>query len=207
MIFKNKSPLLIQYEIFRSLIPYKTESIYIDTSYGRTHVLVSGPIESPPIIMLHGMKTSSAQAMRELQHLLPKYRLFAIDMIGESVMSDDTLVSYQTKDYAHWLEEVRLKLELQNLNILGISLGGFVASLYTLVYPTHVKKLSLLVPAGYVHGPLVAGLTKFAWPFLVYKLKSNDRNFARFLETLLTTKEEIWVRYLRVAFDCYKFNL
>jgi pimeloyl-ACP methyl ester carboxylesterase len=53
-------------------------------------------------------------------------------------------------------------LNLQQVHLLGVSLGGFVARQFASAHPGRVKSLVLIVPAGIVQGSLVKGFEKMA---------------------------------------------
>lgn len=51
------------------------------------------------------------------------------------------------------LEEWREKMGLENMTLIGHSLGAYFSTVYALKYPTRVNKLVLLSPAGVPHDP------------------------------------------------------
>ena len=55
------------------------------TRFGDTHVLVAGPVDAPSLVVLHGAMGSSAHMLGELAPLLAKFRVYSVQVIGQSV--------------------------------------------------------------------------------------------------------------------------
>ncbi len=191
---------------FRSLIPFKTESKTIQTSFGKTHVLTGGRSDGRPMILLHGALASSAHLMSELRYLADHYRLYAIDIIGQSVMSEDRHLTVNGNDYGHWLMETADLLGIRTFTLTGVSFGGFVSLRAAAVAPDRIDHLILLVPAGLVNGNAVQGISKLALPMFLYRTFKGERNLKRFTDNLLSNPDPEWVQYLADAFLCYRLN-
>ena len=54
------------FDTFHSSLPFPTEQRFVDTPEGRTHVLVAGPADAPPLVCLHGALATSAHVLPEL---------------------------------------------------------------------------------------------------------------------------------------------
>lgn len=202
-----RSTILGWYERFRDGIGAATASREVDTRLGRTHALVGGPPDGPPLVLLHGALASSAHALRELAGLLDTFRVYAVDIPGQSAMSAEAQPSVSNDELGHWLDEVMEGLGLERAHVVGVSMGGFVAIRLAAVAPERIDRLVLLVPAGVVRGPVFAGIFKLGIPMARYRRSPTERRRDAFLRNLLTTPDDDWVGYLGDAFRCYRLDM
>ena len=158
-------------------------------------MLVGGPVDAPPLVCLHAMRTGSAHLLSELGPLFERFRIYAPDVPGQSVHGPWVKLSVKDDSYSRWLFEVFDGLGLANPNLFGVSWGGFVARLAAQAAPERVKRLALLVPAGIANGSHWTGLTKMAWPMLRYRFRRTERNLRRLLDPLFTTWDDDWAGY------------
>ena len=100
--------------------------------------------------MLHGASSNLLAWLGDIQPLSKSYRVFAIDIIGEPGKSDEARLNYQNNEYASWLEEIRDGLNLDQVTMMGMSQGGWLALHYAITYPNKVSRLVLISPAGIV---------------------------------------------------------
>jgi hypothetical protein len=132
MIYKNpevKAKCLAIYDSALAHWPVPYEQLDLPTRFGRTHVVVSGPQDAPPLILLHGNWATAmmwSSAISELSHDRCVYALDQIDDVGKS---SPTRLPASRSDYAAWLMDVFDQLELQQADIVGLSYGGFLAVL------------------------------------------------------------------------------
>ncbi|MFT3706036.1 MAG: alpha/beta hydrolase [Archangium sp.] len=206
-VFKNpeaKAAVVTWFERFRARISTAVESRRVTTKFGETHLLVGGPVEAPPLVLLHGALASSAHVLVELAPLLERFRVYAIDVIGQSSMSADVRMSAKNDDYGKWLDEVMQQLSLPRAHVVGVSFGGFVATRLAVVAPSRVVKLALLTPAGLVSGPGWQGFVEVGWPMTMYLFFPSPQRLRKFLSGLLTTLDDAeWIDFLGVAFRSY----
>lgn len=202
-----RATLVAWYERFRARLGVPTESRTVATRFGDTHVLVGGPPGAPDVVVLHGALASSAHALVELAPLLARFRVHAVDIVGQSVNSADARPSVSNADYGHWLVDVLDGLGLARAHVVGVSWGGFVALRLAALAPARIERLVLLVPAGVVSGPVWAGLIRIAWPMLRYRLAPSPRRLAGFVRHLLTTPDDDWASYLGDAVRSFRMDM
>lgn len=198
-----RQQLLEWYERFHARITAPTERRTVSTRFGEAHVLVGGPVDAPPVVLLHGALASSAHLVGELQPLLERFRVYAVDVVGQSAKSADHQPSVKNDEYGHWLADVMDALKLPSARLVGVSWGGFVALRFAAVAPQRVERLVLLVPAGMVTGPLWAGFTKVAWPIMRYRKNPTPERLRAAMENMLSTLDDDWLPYLGVALTSF----
>ncbi len=191
-----KARLVTWHHRFRERIGRPVESRTVSTSFGETHVLLCGPAEAPPLVMLHGALASSAHLMGELADLADRFRLIGIDVIGQSVMSAETRPPVNGNAYGEWVVECLDALGLDTVNLLGVSWGGFVATRAVVVAPERIRALTLIVPAGIVNGHGLTPLLKVALPLALYRRKPTPERLARFLRYQLSSGDADWAGFM-----------
>jgi pimeloyl-ACP methyl ester carboxylesterase len=131
-------------------VPY--EDVFLDTQYGTIHVIVSGPEDAPPMLLLHASGVSSWSWKFNVEGLSQHYRTFAIDTLGDvgkSEYYDFNNILKNGEDQAHLYAEITDKLGIEKSVVVGASDGGAIASHYALHYPERVEKMVLMGPMGY----------------------------------------------------------
>lgn len=195
------------FERFRERLPVPTESRQVKTRFGDTHVLVGGPEGAPPVVVLHGAMASSAHVLVELAPLLERFRVHAVDVIGQSVKSADARPSVANNEYGEWLSEVMEGLALKRAHVVGVSWGGFVAIRLAAFAPERIERLALLVPAGVVNGSHWEGFTKVGLPMMLYRMSPSERRLKALVRHLLTTTDDDWMPYLGDAFRAFNMDM
>ena len=144
---KARKTYLANYDLRASEWPVAAEGRLVETSDGQTYVRISGPLDAPPLVLLPGVNASSLMWLPNIANLSQNYRVYAVDNIydfGRSVWRRPILTA---KDFVNWLDELFTQLGFgENINLMGVSYGGWIASQYALHYPDRLNKLVLLAP-------------------------------------------------------------
>ena len=109
---------------------------------------VAGPIDGPPIVLLHGLASDSDTWDRALSSLAGHgLRVYAVDLIGHG-RSDKPIGGYLLDDFADSLAGVLDALGLPSATLCGHSLGGAVAVHFGARYPGRIDRLVLVASGG-----------------------------------------------------------
>jgi len=203
---EGRASMLAWHDRFRDQLPASLVNRRLNTSFGETQVLVGGPPEGEAVILLHGALASSAHVLQELAPLLERFRVHAVDVIGQSVRSADVQLDVRRDDYGRWLAEVLDGLELPRAHLVGVSWGGFVAQQLAMVDPSRIDRLVLLVPAGLVPSPL-SSFFQLGWPMMMYRAFPSEARKRKLLGRLLTTPDDEWGDFLTDAFRAYRLDM
>jgi pimeloyl-ACP methyl ester carboxylesterase len=140
--------------------PVPSETRMIDTSHGQTFVRISGPVDAPPLVLLHGANATSLSWIPNIKGLSESYRTYAVDTIYDFGRSVFTKIFKLPDDLVAWMDELFSALDLgTDINLMGLSYGGWLTSQYALSHPEKVNQIVLLAPAATVL-PLGSGFLK-----------------------------------------------
>lgn len=131
-----------------SLWPVPRESRSVATPVGTTHVLISGDPRGEPMLLLHAAGTTALLWHRQVAHFAGRYRIHALDIVGDIGLSAQTAPIHARSDADAWLAAVLDGLGLERAILVGSSFGGFLATSFALAHPERVQALVLLAPAA-----------------------------------------------------------
>lgn len=170
------------------------EELYITTSHGIAHVIVSGPKNAQPLVLFHGMNASSTMWYPNAKALTKEYRIFAIDLLSEPGKSYKTADFNNLAEITTWNQEVLWALKLDSFHLVGASRGGWLAVDLALKHQNDIKSIVLLSPAQ-----------TFIWirpstdllKNIINALSSEDKKMERSLETMSSNVGNIDKSYLK----------
>ncbi|AIQ13400.1 alpha/beta fold hydrolase [Paenibacillus durus] len=136
------------YSACLSLWPVAYKTVYVTTSYGDTHILISGSEENPPLLLLHGLGFSSTMWYPNIAELSKSCCTYCIDIVGDANKTIFTRKPASRSELSEWLLEVIKALNLERPDLAGLSYGGFIALNFAIHYPEYINKVILLSPAG-----------------------------------------------------------
>jgi len=119
----------------------------VKTSFGKAHIIVSGPKNGEPLVLLHGMNASSTMWYPNIKALSQNHRVYAIDNLLEPGKSR---IEGEVKDMMEmmsWYNEIFDQLKLEKFTLIGASKGGWLAIYIALQQKARIKNIVLLSPA------------------------------------------------------------
>lgn len=149
-IFKSEAgvrPFEEAYDRSLGLWSVAGRQIKVNTAYGETHVIVSGPENGKPILLFHGM-TGNSTMWYETVPALQKYRTYCIDVPGDFGRSTILKPLKTKEDCIDWIEQLLTSLGLERVALIGHSMGGWLSANFALHRPERVNMLVLLAPVS-----------------------------------------------------------
>ena len=145
---EGEAAFLAAYEAAMRLWPVPYEEMDIPTPFGMTHVVVSGPKDAPPLVLLHGYMATLTMWSLNIADFSKDYRVYAIDTMGQPSKSIPSEPIRNEGDYAVWLTATLDGLQLDGIFLVGMSYGGWLALNFAIAARERVQKLVLLSPGG-----------------------------------------------------------
>lgn len=102
----------------------------------------------PAVILLHGLGGNSANWTLNINPLAAQYRVIVPDQVGFG-QSDKPLINYRVGTYVDFLDRLYSELKIERATLVGNSMGGWIAALYTIAHPGRVERLVLVDAAGF----------------------------------------------------------
>ncbi len=121
----------------------------------------AGSLESPAIILVHGLGDEADTWRYILPGLSAAYHVIALDLPGFG-RSDKPERSYTTVFYQEVLFDLQQTLGIERATLVGHSLGAAIVQSFALNFPAQVERLAL------VAGGLAARNQKLDLPTLAY---------------------------------------
>lgn len=104
------------------------------------HYREMGERAAPPLLLVHGLMTSSYSWRYVYAALAKRYRVIAPDLPGAG-RSDKPRASYAPSALAEWLGEFQRAVEIEGCLAIGNSLGGYLCMRHALREPKAFSKL------------------------------------------------------------------
>ncbi len=103
--------------------------------------------EGPPIVLIHGITSSSRTWRSVMPALSEHYTVIAPDLLGHG-RSAKPRGDYSLGAYASGVRDLLLALDIPRANIVGHSLGGGIAMQFAYQFPERVDRLVLVDSGG-----------------------------------------------------------
>ncbi len=135
---------------------------YVTLSHGRTRYLEAGTGE--PTILLHGVGYTAGgdSWFLNIEPLAQKVRVLAVDFLGWG-LGDRLDLEYSFAYLVDFVREFQDALGIAKSNIVGHSMGGWIASVFAYESPNRVNKL-VLVGSGGTAIRTLPSMTEFKSP-------------------------------------------
>lgn len=193
--------------------PVISEEKIIETSYGKTFMRISGPIDGPTLVLLPAGGANSLIWHANIKALSSVYRTYALDNIYDYGRSIYTRKMETPNDFSQWLNELFDTLSFGNdIRIAGYSYGGWVTGNYAASHPDRLSRVILIAPIFSIQP-----VTKdFVWDMflglLPCKYMRRKTIYSIWNDLVLSGEEgkriaDDRVEYINIAMKSFKFKL
>jgi pimeloyl-ACP methyl ester carboxylesterase len=170
----NRTRLMAMYADALRHWPVPLETFFVATRFGTTHVIASGDPGAPPVVLTHPMGVGGFVWSSIIGMVSAHRRAYALDTIGDvgrSELADPDKYPKTGRHYSEWLDDVFAALDLSASDMIGGSMGGWIAMNHAIYAPDRVRRLVLLGPMGLA--PWRATLAVVG-PFMSQRLRPTD---------------------------------
>lgn len=182
----------------------------IPTRFGSTHLVVCGPKDGPPLVLLHSFFMSLTVWAYNIADFSRDHRVYALDMIGQPGKSIPNQPMRNRGEMAEWLTAILDGLGVGQTDLIGWSYGGFATLNYAILRPDRLRRLILIIPIGsfvsyrrqfYIRAMLTRLPGRF-WSnsmmhWFTYRPNLSNKDTRRFFDTV-TDQFYAGVRYFRL---------
>ena len=162
--------------------PVDCEERGIETEFGTTHVIVSGPESAPPLVLLHGAGATALMWHPVIEALSATYRCYCVDTIIEGNKSIATRRSLGKTKLVAWLRQVFAALDIEQARVVGLSYGGWLAANLAVQSPELVNRLVLLCPAA-TFAPITLEFYRGVFSTSLLRSPERARRFTQWLSS------------------------
>ena len=125
-----------------------TEGSFIRLSNGFTHYELGGSDSSKAVVLVHGFSVPYFIFDPTFDFLADSgFRVLRYDLFGRG-FSDRPPAKYNMDLFVRQLKELLDALDLKQVNLIGLSMGGAIASVFTVNFPERVRRLALMDSVG-----------------------------------------------------------
>ncbi|MFC4436236.1 MULTISPECIES: alpha/beta fold hydrolase [Natrialbaceae] len=162
------------------------ERRWVDTRFGETRVLVTGPDDAPPLVVFHGGNVVNPISLAWFLPLADSFRIYAPDTIGHPGFSAQSRLSPRDESYGAWVTDILDELGLDRTSMIGPSYGGGIVLRTAAYAPDRISRAALVVPSGLGTGSLRRMLLEIVLPMLVYRLSPNRARLERAVQPMFS---------------------
>ncbi|MGH1338358.1 MAG: alpha/beta fold hydrolase [Aureispira sp.] len=185
-------------------LPYEEQKV--ETSFGQTHIIVTGSTTKPPLVLVHGSNGCAPVALEVYPNLAKHFRVYAVDVLGQPNKSAEVALPYKGPAYGQWLNEVLEQLDLEQVVLVGFSLGGMVIAKALVEEEKRVKAAYLAAPAGIVSGNPLKGIFQLFLPMKRYIKTGEQAALRKFLGAMFTEEDPFALAFMGKVLPHYKLD-
>ncbi len=185
------------------------EDVYVETRFGRTHVLKLGNRQKEPVLLFHGGNSTAPHSLLQSRFLMKDHLVYAPDIIGHPGKSDEQQLCSNTLEYGQWASDVIDGLGYPAMNCLGGSFGGGVLAKLMCVSPEKIRKAVMVVPAGIHNASRTKLIVSMGVPMMLYLVTRQEKWFKRAFSPMAIPGEPVddeTLEMIRFAFHHVKVN-
>lgn len=187
---KGRKEILSLYDRQLERLSVPLRDIYVDTSFGKTHIVETGNLSGVPLLVFHGGNATTAYNLIACNFLLNDFHIYAADTIGHPGKSDEVSLSPNNYDYGKWTSEVISLLGFDSIRCFGGSFGAGILVKAMCVAPQKIERVVLTVPSGINNAPAIKSMSML-FPMILYWITNRKKWLEKCILPMAVTKNNI----------------
>ena len=114
----------------------------------RLHYVDWGNPNGPPMLLIHGGRDHCRNWDWVAEHFAKDYHIIAPDLRGHGDSQWEASGNYTQISYVYDIAQLLQQKNMHDVTVIGHSLGGAIALMYTALFPERVKKLVAIEGMG-----------------------------------------------------------
>lgn len=120
---------------------------YVDAGGIKTRYVNAGPKDAPVVVMVHGMGGTWENFIANFAAFAKHFNTYAYDLVGHGY-SDKPDRVHDVAAHVAQLEGLVKAFNLSRISLFGLSIGGWVATRFTILHPEIVHRLVVMSAWG-----------------------------------------------------------
>ena len=200
-LYKNAEAKAIAFQSYdraMKLWPVEYQEDWVETEYGRTHIVVSGPEGAKPVFLIPGLFADATMWYANVGPLARQYRVYSPDLTvfgGKSEPSEKPVA--EVDDYVRWFIALLDHYGHDRVAVAGLSYGSWLSLALAREIPESIAAVIMLDPSeSFVK--MDGGIAwKGFWSFAVFP---NRAKYAEFFDWLgggyTDPQTDIWFEHM-----------
>lgn len=181
---EGKSSILQEYEAYLDELGDNFTREYVETRFGQTHVLLTGPEDGKPLFILQGGNCVNPMTLSWFSSLFNEYRIIAPDTIGHPGYSEETRISARFDSLALWVSDLLDYYEIEKSAFIGPSFGGGIILRLATYIPERIACSVLVAPAGLAVGSKLKMVQDIVLPLVTYRMTSSPTSLQKIADRM-----------------------
>lgn len=200
-LYKNTEAQKIAHQSYdRALQLWRGEYTedWVDTEYGNTHIIVSGPNDGKPVFLIPGLFADATMWYANAGALASEYRVYAVDLpvYGGKSRPSDTPIS-DVNDYLAWFSALINHYEYEEVTVAGLSYGSWISLALAREAPDIISNLIMLDPSETFMKMRSGMMWKGLWYFMIFPSRGKYARFFDWMGGGYSDREvDIWFEHM-----------
>jgi pimeloyl-ACP methyl ester carboxylesterase len=165
---EGKQRIQSYYDSYLRLFDVQFNRVHVETRFGNTHILVTGPLNGNPIFILQGGNCINPMTLSWFTPLLSKYRIYAPDTIGHPGYSAETRISASDNSFALWISDIMDYFKIKQSGFIGPSYGAGIILRLATYMPERISCSVLVSPSGLQLGSKFDMIKRIFLPLVLF---------------------------------------
>lgn len=187
---EGKEKIISLYDAQLERLQTPHSDMWLDTSFGKTHLIKTGAPDGTPLLVFHGGNATTAYMLLSCDFLMNDFLIYAADTIGHPGKSAEVSLSPNNYDYGKWAGEIITGLGYESMACFSGSFGAGIIAKLMCVCPEKVKRAVLYIPSGINNAPSVSNM-RMLMPMIAYRVTHKDKWLRRCIMPLAITEDNI----------------